>query len=111
MPRPPSPVCRGKRVWSPRRRGRRSDVRRTDHGFSLLETVIATGLPMTVVAGAFAMLHPAQGAFATELESGDMQQRLRVGVDTLTRDLATAGAGAYAGGHTGPLLHSFASVQ
>jgi len=86
-------------------------VRRTDHGFSLLETVIATGLTMTVVAGAFAMLHPAEGAFATELESVDMQQRLRVGVDTLTRDLATAGAGAYAGGHTGPLLHSFASVQ
>jgi Tfp pilus assembly protein PilW len=83
---------------------------RRDRGFSLLEAVIATGLTMVVVASVFAMMHPAQGAFATEPEVADMQQRLRVAVDTLTRDLTMAGAGAYIGGHTGPLIHYFAPV-
>jgi hypothetical protein len=83
---------------------------RRDRGFSLLEAVIATGLTMAIVASVFAMMHPALGAFATEPEVADMQQRLRVGVDTLTRDLTMAGAGAYIGGHTGPLIHYFAPV-
>lgn len=83
---------------------------RRDRGFSLLEAVIATGLTMVVVAGVFAMVHPAQGAFATEPEVADVQQRIRVAVDTLTRDLTMAGAGAYIGGHTGPLIHYFAPV-
>lgn len=83
---------------------------RRDRGFSLLEAVIATGLTMVVVASVFAMMHPAQGAFATEPEVADVQQRIRVAVDTLTRDLTMAGAGAYIGGHTGPLIHYFAPV-
>ena len=83
---------------------------RCDRGFSLLEAVIATGLTMAVVASVFAMMHPAQGAFAAEPEVADMQQRLRVAVDTITRDLTMAGAGAYIGGHTGPLIHYFAPV-
>ena len=40
-----------------------------------------------------------------------MQQRVRVAVDTLTRDLTMAGAGAYIGGHVGPLIHYFAPVM
>ena len=85
-------------------------MRRRDRGFSLLEAVIATALTLTVVAGVFAMMHPAQGAFATEPEVADMQQRLRVAVDTLTRDLTTAGTGAYIGSHAGPLIHYFPPV-
>ena len=40
-----------------------------------------------------------------------MQQRLRVGVDTLRHDLVMAGAGAYAGSQAGTLNAFFASVQ
>ena len=39
-----------------------------------------------------------------------MQQRLRVGQDTLSRDLLMAGAGAYSGKQSGSLVSSFAPV-
>ncbi len=39
-----------------------------------------------------------------------MQQRLRVGVDTIRRDLMTAGAGAYSGSATGSLVGQFAPI-
>lgn len=79
-------------------------------GFSLVEVVIALALTTTIAACVFALVHPAQGAFAAEPEIADMQQRLRVAVDTLSRDLAAAGAGAYLGGHTGPLIRFFAPL-
>jgi Tfp pilus assembly protein PilW len=79
-------------------------------GFSLLEVVIATALTTVLVAGVFALVNPAQGAFATEPEVADMQQRLRVAVDTLRRDLATAGAGADIAGRTGSLMDFLAPL-
>jgi len=79
-------------------------------GFSLIELLIATALTTAVLAGVFAMLHPARGAFQSAVEVADMQQRLRVAVDTLTRDLAMAGSGAYAAGRIGPLVHVLAPV-
>jgi Tfp pilus assembly protein PilW len=81
-----------------------------DEGFSLLEAVIATGLLLLVTASIFAMMHPAQGAFAAEPEVADMQQRLRVGADTLSKDLIMAGAGAYQGMQAGSLGFYFPSV-
>lgn len=83
---------------------------RRDRGFSLIEMIIATGITAAVVGTLFAIVQPAQGAFDTGLEAADMQQRLRVAVDALLRDLAMAGAGAYAGGRAGPLIRSFAPV-
>jgi Tfp pilus assembly protein PilW len=79
-------------------------------GFSLLEMVISTGLMLVVMATVFTMMHPAQGAFAAEPEVADMQQRLRVGADTLSKELIMAGAGAYQGLHAGSLGHYFPSV-
>ena len=76
-------------------------------GFSLVEVVVATALTTMVVACVLALMHPAQGAFAAEQEVADLQQRLRVTVDTLARDVAGAGAGSYLGGRTGPLIQSF----
>jgi prepilin-type N-terminal cleavage/methylation domain-containing protein len=81
-----------------------------DRGFSLIEMIIAMGITAAVVGTLFAIVQPAQGAFDTRLEVADMQQRLRVAVDALSRDLAMAGAGAYAGGRAGPLIRSFAPV-
>jgi len=79
-------------------------------GFSLLETMLATALMLVVTASVFSMMHPAQGSFATEPEVADMQQRLRVGQDTLSRDLVMAGAGVYAGKQSGSLIYYFAPV-
>jgi hypothetical protein len=71
---------------------------------------MATALTTAVLAGVLAVLHPARGAFQTAVEVADMQQRLRVAMDTLTRDLAMAGSGAYAAGRSGALVHTFAPV-
>jgi len=84
-------------------------IRRQD-GFSLLEAVIATGLMLMVTASVFQMMNPAQGSFAAEPEIADMQQRLRVGADTLSKDLVMAGAGAYLGTQVGSLGYYFAPV-
>lgn len=83
---------------------------RQQDGFSLLEAVIATGLMLTVTASVFQMMNPAQGSFAAEPEIADMQQRLRVGADTLSKDLVMAGAGAYLGTQAGSLGYFFAPV-
>jgi len=79
-------------------------------GFSLLETLIATGLTLTVTGGVFAVLNPSQGSFSSELEKADMQQRLRVGADALARDLSIAGVGALTGRQPGALINYFAPV-
>jgi hypothetical protein len=79
-------------------------------GFSLAEVVVAIALTTTLVACMFTLLDPAQHAFAREPEITDMQQRLRVAVDVLRRDLATAGAGPEIGGRIGPLINSFAPL-
>jgi Tfp pilus assembly protein PilW len=81
-----------------------------DTGFSLLEITIATGLTLALIAAIFTVVHGSHGMSAVQAESADMQQRLRVAVDTLTRDLMMAGAGAYVSGHAGPLNASFAPV-
>ncbi len=72
-------------------------------GFSLLELLVAVGLTLTVTSAIFAALNPAQGAFAVEPETADVQQRLRTATDMLTRELALAGAGPYIGAAGGPL--------
>lgn len=83
---------------------------RQQEGFSLLEAVFATALMLTVTAGVFQMMNPAQGSFSAEPEIADMQQRLRVGADTLSKDLVMAGAGAYLGTQAGSLGYFFAPV-
>jgi hypothetical protein len=79
-------------------------------GFSLVEAVIAMGIALAVAGAAAAFVEPARARFAAELESEDVHQRLQSGSDSLYRDLADAGAGAYAGSGAGPLIQSFAPV-
>ena len=61
-----------------------------DGGFSLIEVVVATSLMLLVTAGLFDIMNPAQGTYTAELEIADMQQRLRVGADTLSKALLMA---------------------
>jgi hypothetical protein len=82
-----------------------------ERGMSLIEMTLAAALTMGVMAGVFAAAHPADGAFAAEPEVADVQQRLRVAADALTRDVGAAGAGAYIGEDRGPLMQYFAPVR
>lgn len=67
-------------------------MERTSHsGFSLTELLVAAALMIGVAAGVFTALVWAQSAFVVQPEAADLQQRLRVAVDTLTRDLTAAG--------------------
>jgi hypothetical protein len=82
-----------------------------EDGFSLVEMLISTGIMVVVTGAIFGMLDPATGAFNTQPEVSDLQQRLRVGVDTLQKDLVMAGAGTYAGESAGSLYNYFAPVM
>src|SRR5258706_7508688 len=83
---------------------------RREQGFSLAELIIATGIMLVVTGSVFSLVRVAEGAFSAQPEVSDMQQRLRVGADTLSRDLIMAGAGAYLGRQAGSLNYSFAPV-
>lgn len=83
---------------------------RNESGFSLLEVLISTSIMLVVTGGIFTVLNPANGAYSQEPEVADMQQRLRVGSDTLYKDLIMAGAGAYNGLMSGSLAYFFAPV-
>jgi prepilin-type N-terminal cleavage/methylation domain-containing protein len=84
---------------------------RSDAGFSLLEVLVATAIMLTVTGGIFGLMNPSGGMFQAQPEVVDMQQRLRIGVDMLTRDLVMAGAGAYSGSQSGSLAGFFAPIQ
>jgi len=84
---------------------------RSAAGFSLIEVVIATAIMLTVTGAIFGLLNPSGGMFQAQPEVVDLQQRLRIGVDTLTRDLIMAGAGAYSGSQSGSLGGFFAPIQ
>ena len=84
---------------------------RQQHGFSLLELIIAMAVMLTVTGSVFTLMNPAQGSFAAQPEVSDMQQRMRVATDTLYKDLIMAGGGAYQGSMSGSLGNFFATVQ
>lgn len=72
-------------------------------GASLIEIAVAVAICLLVAAAVFAIVQPARGTLVRDPERADMQQRLRVLVDRLQKDLFAAGAGAYEGAATGPL--------
>ena len=84
---------------------------RSERGFSLPEMLIAAAIMVTITGAVFSMMNPSQGMYRTQPEVADVQQRLRVGVDSMAKDLVMAGAGAYAGIMTGTLSNYFAPVM
>ena len=81
-----------------------------ENGFSILETVIGMALLSILAGGAIALVDQGRAGFATQLESADMQQRLRVAAGALYPDLVMAGAGAYQSANRGSLSHYFAPI-
>jgi prepilin-type N-terminal cleavage/methylation domain-containing protein len=79
-------------------------------GFSLIELLVAMAITLVVTAATLALVGPAHDAFQVQPETADLQQRARVGIDALQRDLLMAGAGMYAAGVVGPLHHMLAAV-
>lgn len=86
-------------------------ARASRSGFTLIEMLVATAIMMTVTGAIFALMNPVQGTYQAQPEASDMQQRLRVGVDTLTKDVIMAGAGTYMGANPGALYNFFAPIM
>ena len=84
--------------------------RREASGFSLVEMLVSIAIALTVTTAVLSVTSPLQGAMQSEAERADMQQRLRVSVDTLSRDLLMAGNGSSVGTNRGPLTAFFAPV-
>lgn len=63
-----------------------------DRGFSLVELIVALGLTLTVIAAIFQLVEQSRRRFAAEPDIVDRQQRVRVAVETLSRDLLMARA-------------------
>ncbi|MEQ1728207.1 MAG: prepilin-type N-terminal cleavage/methylation domain-containing protein [Vicinamibacterales bacterium] len=61
-------------------------------GFSIVELLVALTVSLLVTSAVFVMLDPAGGAFQTQPERADVEQRLRAAVDTVARDLTVAGS-------------------
>jgi len=57
---------------------------------SLVEVLIAAALTLSVMGGVLAALASAQAAFVSQSDAADVRQRMRVGVDAITRDLLVA---------------------
>ena len=78
-------------------------------GFTLVEALIGVAVLLTAMSIVLAALVPAFDAFVAQPEMADMQQRVRVAVDRVGRDLIMAGAGS---GHAdGPLYYHFAPLR
>jgi hypothetical protein len=73
--------------------------------------LIATGIMVAVTGAVFQVMNPSQGTAQAQPEVSDMQQRLRVGVDTLSQDLVMAGAGTYYGAAAGAFSNFFAPIM
>jgi len=80
-------------------------------GFTIVEMLIATIIMMAVTGAVFQVMNPSQGLYQAQPEMSDMQQRLRVGVDSIAKDLVMAGAGTYVGAAGGPLTNYFAPIM
>ena len=82
----------------------------SQRGYTLVEMMVSTAIMIAVTGAVFTMMNPAQGSAQTQPEVADMQQRMRIGQETLFKDLVMAGAGPYQGAKTGSLINFFAPV-
>jgi hypothetical protein len=83
----------------------------SERGLSVIELMIASLMMVTVTGAVFQVMNPSQGTFQAQPEVSDMQQRLRVGTESLYGDIVMAGAGSYLGPGAGALSYFFAPIM
>lgn len=79
-------------------------------GYTITELLVSTAIMITVTGAIFGLMHPSQGTAQSQPEVADLQQRMRVGSDTLFKELVMTGAGPYQGATTGSLINFFAPI-
>jgi hypothetical protein len=84
--------------------------RSPEAGYTLIELLVSTAIMITVTGSIFSLMNPAQGSAQTQPEVADMQQRMRVGNETIFKELVMSGAGPYQGPVTGALVNYFAPI-
>ena len=84
-----------KRAWQHHACHRQSqdDAMSRHRGFSFIELVVSMAIMLAVTSSMFGFVHSARSVFEIDIERADMQQRARVSMDALFRDLVMAGAG------------------
>lgn len=82
----------------------------TERGYTLTELIVSMAIMLVVTGSIFQLVNPGQATSQTQPEVQDMQQRVRVGSDTLFKDIVMAGAGPYQGPLTGALTQYFAPI-
>ena len=85
-------------------------VRSGESGYTILELLVSTAIMVTVTGAIFSLMNPAEGNAQAQPEVADMQQRMRIGSDTLAKELMMVGAGPYQGPITGSLVKYFAPI-
>jgi hypothetical protein len=83
---------------------------RSESGYSLVELMVASTIMLVVTGAIFGMMNPSQGTAQAQPEVADLQQRSRVGSETLFKELIMSGAGVYQGPVTGSLVNFFAPI-
>ncbi|MEP6916592.1 MAG: hypothetical protein ABJC89_13155, partial [Acidobacteriota bacterium] len=85
-------------------------VRLPSSGYMLVEMLIATAIAASLIGVLLQFVVAAQGTVRAQADVADVQQRLRVAVESLRKDLLAAGAGPSRGVGSGPLASVFAPV-
>jgi hypothetical protein len=80
-------------------------------GYALLELLIATAIGAALLGVLFRFAVSAHTTVAVQGNMSDLQQRLRVAVESIQRDLLLAGAGPSRGASAGPLGRVFPSIM
>ena len=85
-------------------------IRRSQAGYTLTELLISTAIMVTITGSIFQLMAPSQNSASAQPEVADLQQRMRIGTETLFKELVMAGAGPYQGASTGSLINFFAPI-
>ena len=82
----------------------------SEGGYSLVELLVSAAIMLTVTGSIFSLMNPSHGTAQVQPEVADLQQRMRVGTETLFKELVMVGAGTYQGSVTGSLNFFFAPI-
>jgi type II secretory pathway pseudopilin PulG len=85
-------------------------VRSTARGFALLEVLIAAAIGGALLGVLFRFAVSMQTTMVVQGNVADVQQRLRVAVESIRRDLLAAGSGPSRGTAAGPLARIFPPI-